>query len=70
MINNSPGVTAVCTPESGSFFPSGTTTVTCTATDANGNTFTCTFRVTVTVDPCRFFSRRCCRRSTGSHNHS
>ncbi|MCQ6281037.1 HYR domain-containing protein [Bacillus sp. EB600] len=57
--DNCPGVTAVCTPASGSFFPPGTTTVTCTATDAAGNTSTCSFNVTVTVDPCRFLSRRC-----------
>jgi uncharacterized repeat protein (TIGR01451 family) len=37
----------VCTPASGSCFPRGTTTVTCTATDASGNTATCTFKVTV-----------------------
>ncbi|WP_211091278.1 HYR domain-containing protein [Metabacillus sediminilitoris] len=60
--DNSPGVTAVCTPESGSFFPPGTTTVTCTATDASGNISTCSFNVRVIVDPCRFFSGRCRRR--------
>ncbi|MEK6321839.1 MAG: HYR domain-containing protein [Acidobacteriota bacterium] len=32
---------------SGSTFPLGTTTVTCTATDASGNTATCSFTVTV-----------------------
>ncbi|HEU5319466.1 MAG TPA: HYR domain-containing protein, partial [Methylomirabilota bacterium] len=37
----------VCVPPSGSFFPRGTTTVTCTATDASGNQATCTFPVTV-----------------------
>ncbi|WP_205174565.1 HYR domain-containing protein [Bacillus pakistanensis] len=58
----SPGVTAVCTPASGSFFPTGTTTVTCIATDAFGNTSTCTFNVRVLIDPCRFFSSRCRRR--------
>jgi hypothetical protein len=42
----SPGV--VCSPPSGSTFPVGTTTVTCTATDACGNTSECTFDVTVT----------------------
>jgi hypothetical protein len=41
----------VCTPPSGSTFPVGTTTVTCTATDASGNMSTCTFRVT-TFDIC------------------
>jgi hypothetical protein len=36
-----------CTPASGSAFPNGATTVTCTATDAHGNTATKTFTVTV-----------------------
>lgn len=35
----------VCTPPSGSAFPAGTTTVTCTATDGAGNTATCSFNV-------------------------
>lgn len=39
-----------CTPESGSVFPVGTTTVTCTATDSEGNASECTFDVTVEVD--------------------
>lgn len=42
-----PGVTPVCSPPSGSCFSVGTTTVTCTATDASGNTATCSFFVTV-----------------------
>jgi hypothetical protein len=37
-----------CTPASGSTFPVGTTTVTCTASDAAGNTASATFTVTVT----------------------
>jgi len=37
----------VCTPPSGSSFPVGTTTVTCTATDASGNTATCGFNIVV-----------------------
>ena len=45
--DNCPGVTSVCTPPSGSVLPVGTTTVTCTATDASGNTATCSFTVTV-----------------------
>jgi uncharacterized repeat protein (TIGR01451 family) len=45
--DNCPGATAVCTPASGSFFPVGTTTVTCTATDSAGSTATCSFTVTV-----------------------
>jgi hypothetical protein len=40
----------VCDPPSGSTFKAGTTTVTCTATDASGNESTCTFDVTVDVD--------------------
>ena len=41
-------LTPTCTPASGSTFPVGTTTVTCTATDAAGNTGTNSFTVTVT----------------------
>ena len=37
----------VCTPPSGSFFGQGTTTVTCRATDSEGNTTPCSFLVTV-----------------------
>jgi len=37
----------VCSPPSGSCFARGTTTVTCTVTDAGGNTASCSFRVTV-----------------------
>ncbi len=37
---------AVCSPPSGSFFAAGVTTVTCTATDAPGNTKDCSFTVT------------------------
>jgi hypothetical protein len=44
--DNCPGVTVVCNPPSGSCFPVGVTTVTCTATDASGNTATCSFTVT------------------------
>jgi hypothetical protein len=40
----------VCTPASGSVFPVGTTTVTCTATDADGNSSECSFNVTVVAD--------------------
>ena len=36
-----------CSPASGSTFPVGTTTVTCTAADTRGNTATSTFTVTV-----------------------
>ncbi len=44
-----PGVGApICAPASGSFFPVGTTTVTCTVTDAAANSASCSFTVTVT----------------------
>lgn len=39
--------TVVCTPASGSAFPKGTTTVTCTVDDASGNTGSCSFTVTI-----------------------
>jgi subtilisin-like proprotein convertase family protein len=45
--DNCPGVTTACVPPSGSTLPLGSTTVTCTATDAAGNTATCSFTVTV-----------------------
>lgn len=57
-----PGITIACSPPSGSFFHPGNTLVTCTATDAVGNTSACSFNVKVIVDPCRFFSGRCRRR--------
>jgi O-glycosyl hydrolase len=41
-------LTASCTPASGSTFPLGVTTVSCSATDAHGNTGTASFTVTVT----------------------
>jgi hypothetical protein len=44
-------VTVTCVPASGSFFPVGVNTVTCTATDANGNSSNCTFKVTVGKKP-------------------
>ena len=40
-------LTSVCTPASGSTFPIATTTVTCSATDAAGNTGSAAFTVTV-----------------------
>jgi len=45
--DNCPGATVVCSPASGSSFPKGVTTVTCTATDASNNTSSCSFSVTV-----------------------
>lgn len=43
--DNCPGVTSSCTPPSGSTFPSGCSTVTCTAMDTSGNQASCTFQV-------------------------
>ena len=46
--DNCPGVGVPgCAPASGSFFPVGSTTVTCTVADAVGNTASCTFTITV-----------------------
>ena len=45
--DNCPGVTAACSPPSGSCLPRGITTVTCTATDGSGNASSCSFTVTV-----------------------
>ncbi len=44
-------VNVACSPESGSTFPIGQTTVKCTATDALNRQATCEFRVTVTKLP-------------------
>jgi hypothetical protein len=47
-MDNCPGVTVQCNPPSGSCFPVGVTTVTCTATDTSGNvSLPCSFPVTV-----------------------
>lgn len=46
--DNCPGLQAVvCTPASGTAFPLGVTTVTCTVKDAVNNTASCSFQVTV-----------------------
>ena len=45
-----PEPVVMCDPPSGSTFKAGTTTVTCTATDASGNESTSTFDVTVEAD--------------------
>lgn len=45
--DNCPMATYTCTQQSGSFFPCGQTTVTCTATDMGQNTSTCSFNVNV-----------------------
>jgi hypothetical protein len=47
--DNCSAVTVECTPASGSIFPIGTTAVTCTATDAAGNTAACSFQVSVGI---------------------
>lgn len=41
-------ITPVCSPAAGSFFPIGTTTVNCTATDSDTNSVSGSFTVTVT----------------------
>jgi lysophospholipase L1-like esterase len=45
------GVTVTCTPATGATFSSGTTPVTCTATDGNGARATCSFGVAVRPIP-------------------
>lgn len=45
--DNCPGVVLSSTYSPGDFFPVGTTTVTCTATDGTGNTDLCTFDIDV-----------------------
>jgi len=47
VIDNSFVVTSGCLPASGSTFPIGVTTVTCTATDVAGNKSSCSFTVSV-----------------------
>ncbi|MBN8203935.1 HYR domain-containing protein [Bacillus sp. NTK034] len=56
-----PGDFIVCNPAPGSFFPLGSTTVTCTITQPSGITRNCLFNVRVIMDPCRFLSNRCFR---------
>jgi hypothetical protein len=46
-VDNCTSVTVNCLPPSGTNFPLGTTTVTCTARDASGNTATCAFSANV-----------------------
>ncbi|MFL6275770.1 MAG: HYR domain-containing protein, partial [Blastocatellia bacterium] len=47
IMDNCPGATVTCVPPSGSVFTTGTTSVTCTATDTAGNTATCSFAVRI-----------------------
>ncbi len=47
--NCDPSPSVVCTPASGSFFPTGISVVECVATDACGNISTCMFNVEVTA---------------------
>ncbi|HET9530133.1 MAG TPA: HYR domain-containing protein [Blastocatellia bacterium] len=47
LVDNCPGTTVMCAPPLGSIFPTGTTTVTCTASDPSGNNISCSFTVTV-----------------------
>src|ERR1041385_94992 len=46
-MDDCPGVQVACVPPPGSCLPTGSTMVTCTATDAAGNTAMCSFSVTV-----------------------
>lgn len=52
-VDNCASSGSVCSPPSGSLFPIGVTTVTCTATDAAQNSASCSF--TVTVNSILFF---------------
>ena len=49
--NGTSPVTTVCSPESGSLFNVGQSTVMCTATDAAQRTDTCSFSITVQAPP-------------------
>lgn len=65
-----PNPTVSCAPDSG-FFALGTTTVTCTATDASGNSRSASFKVTVvdtTPPTIIFFSRTPTANSYGWNN--
>jgi len=54
--DNCAGVNVTTSKASGSLFPLGTTTVTATATDASGNSSTCSFTVTVLYRFTGFFN--------------
>jgi HYR domain len=47
-------VPVICAHASGSVFGIGTTLVSCTATDSSGNVASCSFNVTVAMDPASF----------------
>ncbi len=47
-------VPVICNPASGSVFEIGATLVSCTATDSSGNVASCSFNVTVAMDPASF----------------
>lgn len=49
--NGQPPVLVTCNPGSGTVFPFGTTTVTCTASDSLSRTASCTFGVTISKIP-------------------
>jgi uncharacterized delta-60 repeat protein/uncharacterized repeat protein (TIGR01451 family) len=49
VVTDNCGAKVECNPPSGSVFPQGTTTVTCTASDIQGATANCSFTVTVNV---------------------
>ena len=51
-------VSVACTPAAGSPFPTGATTVTCTASDNAGRQASCTFGVTVATIPLRLQKAR------------
>ena len=57
--DNCPGVTTACVPPSGSVFATGTTSVTCTATDTSGNTASCSFSVSLFNASLQDESARC-----------
>jgi len=50
-LKGQPPVTVTCTPESGSTFKNGVTTITCEASDARAHKASCTFSVSVTPIP-------------------
>jgi len=53
-----PPVSIVCSPSSGSSFPAGSTTVSCTATDLKALADSCSFTVTVSVSVPRISATR------------